>query len=261
MQQARGNIEQAFVVAEEAAEVALRFGLASDLRWYRGVRPGTQYTRGRWDEALAGADEVITEVEAGSPHYAAAWCWATRAQVRLGRDDMPGALRDVEQALEHTRLTTDPQMLYFTFATCAYVFHESGDTERAGRLADDFLAQVRDTGGIGQAVDSLHLLAWTLRGLGRDEQLIDVLPTSDVPWVEAARAFAMGDLGGAADTCAGMGALSEEARDRLWLAETLVEKKVDVAAAEQLHPALAFYRSVGATRYIRQAESLRPSTE
>jgi hypothetical protein len=53
-----------------------------------------------------------------------------------------------------------------------------------------------------------------------------------------------------------MGAVTDEAHDRLRLAEVLVQQSRRAEADTQLQRALAFYRSVGATRYIRQAEAL-----
>jgi hypothetical protein len=53
-----------------------------------------------------------------------------------------------------------------------------------------------------------------------------------------------------------MGAATEEAHDRLWLAEVLVQQHRRAEAEVELQRALAFYRSVGATRYLRQAEEL-----
>jgi hypothetical protein len=53
-----------------------------------------------------------------------------------------------------------------------------------------------------------------------------------------------------------MGAVTEEARDRLWLAEALIDQNRRAEADVELQRALVFYRSVGATRYIREAEGL-----
>lgn len=53
-----------------------------------------------------------------------------------------------------------------------------------------------------------------------------------------------------------MGAVTEEAHDRLWLAVALVEQNRRAEADIQLQKALAFYRSVGASRYIRHGETL-----
>jgi DNA-binding SARP family transcriptional activator/class 3 adenylate cyclase/tetratricopeptide (TPR) repeat protein len=251
-----GHLERASATFDEAAAVASRFGLVGEQRWVRVERSGIQYILGHWDEALAGADEFVAEVEAGSPHYLASYCYETRAQLRLGRDDVLGALADAEHAIELARLTKDPQMLYPTLAVSAHVFRESGDTARASRLADEFLTALRVLPGSGQVLEYLHRLAWTLSALGRGQELIDVLPSSDAPSVQAAVAFAARDLRRAADICAGMGAATEEARDRLWLAEALIEQNRRAEADVELQRALAFYRSVGATRYIRQAESL-----
>jgi hypothetical protein len=56
--------------------------------------------------------------------------------------------------------------------------------------------------------------------------------------------------------CGAMGARTEDARDRLWLAESLVKQGRRADADIELQRALAFYRSVGATRYIREGEAL-----
>jgi hypothetical protein len=186
----------------------------------------------------------------------APFCYATRAQIRLGRDDLAGALADAERAIALARLTKDPQSVYPTVVTCTHVFCERGDTARASQLADEFLAELRVGTGAGQIPDSLHMLAWTLLALGRGRELIDVLPSTESPWAQAAAAFAAGNLRRAADICGGMGAATEEARDRLWLAEALIDQYRRAEADVELQRALAFYRSVGATRYIRQAESL-----
>lgn len=252
----QGQLRRAFAVLQDADAAAHRFGLVGRTRWFRGLRPGHQYALGRWDEALAGADEFLAEVEAGSPHYLVGNCYDTRAQIRLGRDDVRGALADAERAIELGRQTKDPQNVYPAVVTGAHLFHESGDIVRAAALADEAIAELRVATWGGQVVDCLHVLAWTLCAVGRGAELMDALPAIDVPWVRAAEAFAAGDLRTAADICGEMGAASEEAHDRLWLAEALLEQNRRTEADIELHRALAFYRSVGATHYIRKAQGL-----
>jgi len=53
-----------------------------------------------------------------------------------------------------------------------------------------------------------------------------------------------------------MGAARSEALARLRAAERLVRDGRRAEADEQLQRALAFYRSVGATRYVREGEAL-----
>ena len=137
-------------------------------------------------------------------------------------------------------------------ATCAHVSHASEDIARAAMLADEFVT-VRAGMELGTCLESLHVLVWTLSALGRRQELIEALPTIDVPWVRAARAFVEGDLHEAADICSEMGAVTEEARDRLWLAEALIRENRRAEAEVELQRALAFSRSSA-----RPATSARP---
>jgi class 3 adenylate cyclase len=253
----RGNLERSASERAEAQSLATRFGQTLLLRWLRGAAALEEYVRGRWSEAQRCVDEFIAEVEAGSPHYLAGDCYMVRAHLRLGRDDALGARSDTEKGIDFARLAKDPQMLYPALARAADVFSELGDRERAGALVEELLDQLRvNTVSRAFVLHSLHTLAWTLTELGRDADMADVLPQDDVPWVHAARAFVAGDLQHAADTCRAMGALTEEARDRLWLAKSLLHQHRHVEAETELQRALDFYRSVGATRYIREGEAM-----
>jgi class 3 adenylate cyclase/tetratricopeptide (TPR) repeat protein len=253
----RGDLERAIAFWADAEEIAVRFGQNVFRRWLRGNYAADRYVLGQWQAALAAADEVLAEVEAGSPHYWAPLCYASRAQIRLGHDDVPGALADVERAIELARLAKDPQAMDPTLAIAAFVFREVGNGKRTVEMVDEALELLLVEQAAGpQRSDVLHVLAWTAFALERGRELLAVLPTSEVPWVRAARAFATGELREAADICGSMGARTEEARDRLWLAEALIKQHRGAEADVELRRALAFYRSVGATRYIREAEAL-----
>jgi class 3 adenylate cyclase/tetratricopeptide (TPR) repeat protein len=251
-----GELEGSAAFVHAAAETASRFGLVDRQRFIRCVQALVAFGRGHWHEALALADEFLAEVEAGSPHHLAPDAYLLRAQTRISRDDTRGALADAEHALELAHLVKDPQILFPTLASCAHTLRESGYKERASALADDCLAELKAGRITGSALTSVHILAWTLAAQGRGAELIAALPNSDVPWIVAAAAFAAGDLRRAADICSGMGASTEEARDRFWLAEALIEQNRCSDADAELQRALVFYRAVGATRYIREAEGL-----
>jgi tetratricopeptide (TPR) repeat protein len=251
----RGELGRASQLWDEAAEAASRFGQIWLDRWFRGILAPHLLVQGSWDEALAAANAFLVEVEAGSPHYQAPGNYATRAEIRLSRGDLPGALADGERALELARLAKDPQILYPAMTTCAHVLHESGSLERAAVLAGEFLAELR-AGRVGFAMVSVHQISWTLAALGRGQELCDAVANHETPWARAAVSFASGDLLQAADICAAIGAVSEEARVRLWLAEALVDQHRRPEAEVHLQRALDFYRSVGATRYITEGETL-----
>jgi class 3 adenylate cyclase len=248
-----GQLVQASALIEEWREALSRFGLTGQFR-VGDVAPD-RYVVGDWQEALEGINEFLAEVEGGLPHASAPWCYATRAQIRLGRDDAPGARTDARRAIELARTVNDGWSLYPTLAACAHVLWETGDHDRAAGLAEEVLPWLR-AGRSGSIVDYLHILAWTFTAMRRGPELIDALPSADSLWLRAAALFSAGDLAAAADVCAEMGAVTEEARDRLWLAEQLIGQNRWAEADVELQRALAFYRSVGATRYIRQAEGL-----
>ncbi len=252
----QGHLRRARAVREEGTQCASRFGQAAYVRWFRAMAIYNQYILGHWREAESEVNDFIAEVEGGSPHYLASGCYHVRAQIRLSRDDTAGALADAERAVELARLAKDPQNLEETLARLTSLFYEAGMAERAAELTDELLARLRTGKDLGAGVESLHALAWTLSALGRGRELLELLPSRESLWVRAAAEFAAGNVGGAADICASMGAAVEEARDRLALAEQLVEQNRRAEADTQLRKALAFFRSVGATRYIRQGEAL-----
>ena len=73
---------------------------------------------------------------------------------------------------------------------------------------------------------------------------------------QAALTFVEGDLLGAAAIYAEIGHLADEAQLRLQAAEQLLGAGRGPEALEQLDRASAFYRAVGATRYLRRADAL-----
>ncbi len=249
----QGQLERAMKLADEMTELSARIGHIWRWRFARGVSSEFQYQLGHWDDASVRANEFLVEVEAGSPHLLAGAGYCIRAQIRLGRDDVFGALADAERALERDQ-TKDPQSRFQSTVRCANVFRECGNLQRTATLVDDLLPELQAKRGFSWAKDCFHLLAWAMSALGRERELIEILPKADVPWLSAARSFAAGDLRAAADVCSAMGAVTEEARDRLWLAEALIDRNRRAEADVELHRALDFYRSVGATRYIREAE-------
>ena len=96
------------------------------------------------------------------------------------------------------------------------------------------------------------------RALGRETELLAILETApEVPWVVAARAVASGDWERAAAVLAEIECRPGEAYARLKAAEELVGAGRIRDAEAHLETALAFYREVGATHFIRLGEALR----
>jgi predicted Zn-dependent protease len=80
-------------------------------------------------------------------------------------------------------------------------------------------------------------------------------------WVDAGRAIAGGDFPGAAEILGGIRDAPGEAYARLRAAEALITADRWNEADEQLQKALAFYRGVGATVYVRKGEAMLAASE
>ena len=245
----RGELIEADRLWREASREAVQYGQRGFARWFRGVAISKDYELGDWASALAAADAFLAEVEAGSPHYLAGEGYGIRALIRLGRADDDGAAADAERALAVSAQARDPQVLFSAAAVAAHVYMELGDPARALPHAEGFLAAVVDGRGLGFASSQLHLLSWTLAAAGRGPELADSLARLvREPWARAAAAFGHGDPVGAAEILGGIGAVASEAYCRLAAARA--------GRLDQIERALAFYRSVGANRHVREGESL-----
>jgi hypothetical protein len=96
------------------------------------------------------------------------------------------------------------------------------------------------------AVFDSPLLMWAALELGREGEFVAEFEREPFksPWLRASLAVAARDFDAAAEISDGMGAVSYEAFFRLQAGD---ERNVGRA--------LAFYREVGATRYIAEAEA------
>jgi hypothetical protein len=80
------------------------------------------------------------------------------------------------------------------------------------------------------------------------------------PWIHAAAHYLRGEHLRAADVYASIGSRTDEAYARLRAARALAAEGRRPEADAELQQTLAFYRSVGATRFIREAEELLAQT-
>jgi hypothetical protein len=115
---------------------------------------------------------------------------------------------------------------------------------------------------IGLWSDRLYLTevlpttAWVLVQLDRASD-VELLRTQvDNPWLVAARLIGSGRASEAAELLGEIGALGDEAYARLQAGSQLLAEGRRAESEEQAAQAIAFYRTVGATRYVRQCEEL-----
>jgi class 3 adenylate cyclase/tetratricopeptide (TPR) repeat protein len=256
--QVLGDLEAGFAARVEGARLAEQLGTPGQIRWFAAVLIDHYYRRGEWDVARQQADEFLGDVEAGSPHYNAWQDWGVRALMRLAADDTAGAVDDAERALGLGRAVADPQAVYFVLPACAHVFANTGDPEGATALARELIDALRDGVYVQFAVINFPILASVARQLDLSSELLGALdghPSS--PWSDAVRAYVTRDYVTAAEILGRIGTKPDEADARLRAAEQLMADGRRAQADEHLRQALAFYRSVGASRYVREGEGLR----
>jgi hypothetical protein len=127
----------------------------------------------------------------------------------------------------------------------------------AAVLVDELLAELAGRTTVFASHWSLPL-AVALVALGRADEFHSVAEKAHMAtrWLESASEYAAGHFGAAAEILAEIGAAAEEAFVRLRGAELLVAAGRRAEADALLQQALTFYRSVGATAYVAEAERL-----
>jgi class 3 adenylate cyclase len=242
----RGELAQAFELEQESLALARATGEAVGLRFAEGNMLKSLYWRGEWEESLRLADSFAVDAEAGAVHYLAAQAYYFRAAMRVARGEA-GVVDDLERALDVARLARDPQVINPTRFFAGQIFIAVGERERARELLSE-IADVQPT----DVEFSLGFceLAWLAFDLDRSEDLLRRLSgIHPTPWSEAAQAIARGEPLQAAEILGEIGAKPEAAYCRM--------RSREPAEVER---GLAFYRSVGATRYIRDCEQLLAAT-
>ncbi|MCE3287188.1 MAG: adenylyl cyclase class-3/4/guanylyl cyclase [Gaiellaceae bacterium] len=248
---ALGDLRRGRRLMDETVLHADRLGLGSLLRFSRNVRNWLLAREGDWDEALPPIEDFIAACDAGEPHYHEGGMRLRRAVIRLGRDDVDGALDDLRKIVPLARGAGDPQQRVPWLSGCACLLVEMGYPEEARQLTEEVLAADRVT---RWALVDIALVA---EDFGYVDQLATVLERG-IPtrWTDAATAIVRGDVVHAAEILHEIGDAELESTVRLRAARRLVAEGRGAEADEQVQQALAFYRSVDATRYIRQAEKL-----
>jgi class 3 adenylate cyclase/tetratricopeptide (TPR) repeat protein len=250
-----GDVPKALAELEAAIASSERFGVAPLLRFSRSQLPSYLFRVGRWDEALQLAEEVIAS--SSRTHESAN---ILRAWMRALRDELPQALEDADLALEQARMLGDPQGMYPALAITAFVKAEAGDRESARALLLE-LADRWSEREISYGAPADMAIAW-LEHLGGDlwRERYDTPDASPTAWLLAVRALIDEDYARAVEVYESTGAVTDVAAAQLYAARKLVDAGRRAEAELYLQPALSFFRSVRATRRVRQGESLLAAT-
>jgi class 3 adenylate cyclase len=242
------------LLAKEAAE---RLGHGPVGSFVEGQLLMSTFDLGHWDEFLASAGQFLAACEAGSPNYNEVYVRDRLAELHVARDNEEAAGPEAARALALGRQIKEPQALQPALSCHIRTDLALGRLEAARELAYELLSLLER----GVTTFGLIRLALEADVLGVREEVtrvLDRLPERSS--VRVAATVLEGDFGRAADISAEDGWLADEAELRLRAADALVHAGRRADADGQLQKALAFYRSVGATRFIREGEALLAAT-
>jgi predicted ATPase len=239
-----------FELLQASKRLWLRLGNVDGARYAEANLAGRLYSMGHWDEALSRMDAFIAACETGQPHYQEVMQRLLRAWIRFARDDEAGAIDDLEQAVAAARVVKDPQALFGALGDAAYVYVRVGRLGEARQYAQELVGldaqSPRRSLGFVLAAERLDMRDDVRRALADSGG-----PRLD-PIVAAA---AEGRFVDAAEIAETIHNADVAAHLRLAAGESLLGDGRVTEGAVQLREALAFYRSVGGTRVIREIET------
>jgi tetratricopeptide (TPR) repeat protein len=237
-----GDLRRHRALREQALRVGERFGAHRLTNFSRVAAANAAYPQGRWNDFVRFAHAHLAERTRS--RYQDSYVRSYLGEIALARGDERTAVEEADAALRHAREAKDLQVVLPALASGVFVLAEAGRPDDAQARLDELLELVGETLWSHEAIAEAALVA------DRIDRLTDVRAavqrlTPETRWLAAGRAALEGDFARAGNLFDEIGTLPLEAFARL-----------RAGTDDQVRRALAFYRSVGATRYIGEGEAL-----
>jgi class 3 adenylate cyclase/tetratricopeptide (TPR) repeat protein len=250
-----GALDRASELWQEAEAASRSIGDTGQLGYIAVLQGRELYYRGEWDRALRLFEGRIARARDTFAGHELRPRTVT-ALIRVARGDAQGALEDAERALELGRTAREAQALHTILAVHAHVALLVGDRDAARDSARELLTLIASE-GTQQLSMSLAVLAEPVVAFELEAEFRRALAAvhKRTPWKDAAEALVAGEAAAAAGIYGEIGSRPDEARAHL-----IAARAGGPDAAGHVHEALTFYRSVGATYYLHEAEGLLTAT-
>ena len=248
-----GDLRRVTDALEQGIARAEKEGDVQGLWFLRGNLFATSYAIGDWDGALAMAQSFADSPDSG---YQETGAHDVLARIMLARGDEGAAQTAVRLAVEQAE-GSDAQMRWPTLITFAHLARWSGSVDEGRTAIDELVDSIAETETVGDPQDWHVELVLELDTLDRGEDAAQVVARMpEGPWSRVCRAAAERDYAGAADLLASMGEQPLQARLRVLAARRLAAEGRLPDAEQQLNLARAFWESVGAVAYLREADEV-----
>jgi class 3 adenylate cyclase/tetratricopeptide (TPR) repeat protein len=250
-----GDIRKAHRANEEEVARAMQEGDVQSAWFAKGNLVSSLYALGRWDEALDLVDSYESAPEGAQ--YQLPMARLIRAYIAVARDRPDAALEELRDVVAISRPTMDAQAVWPMLLGLSRVARLRGLHEEADAILGELISSIAATESAGDPQDwHVELVLALIDGDRRQDarELVERL----APWVwrDACAAVLEGRYDRAADLLDSTGEQPLQAEIRLRAATELVARGRLAEAEEQLDRARAFWRTVGATAYLRAADEL-----
>jgi class 3 adenylate cyclase/tetratricopeptide (TPR) repeat protein len=248
-----GDLRRAREALEEGLARAESEGDVQGMWFMRGNLAGSRFASGDWDGALALAQSFLSSPESG---YQETGAHDLLARILLARGDEAAAQTEMRHAVEQAQ-GGDAQMWWPTLISFANFARRSGSLEECRNAIDEVVEAIAESETVGDPQEWHVELVLELDALDRGEdaaEMVERLPEG--PWLRVCRTAAERAYAEAADLLASMGEQPVQARLRLLAARQLAAEGRLADAEQQLNLARAFWESVGAIAYLREADEV-----
>jgi class 3 adenylate cyclase/tetratricopeptide (TPR) repeat protein len=257
---AAGDLPGAFAVYDRTRREFTQLGVPTYLLWLDVQEAAIRGVTGQWDRALELIAPIVARFDSGSTHYLEADARSTRAAIFHARGETRVAVADAEHGLASARSSKDPQTLVPALGSLADLLAREGRLDEARQLLDEALAISRELASPYYSFAPTLLLGVLDTGMHAEFAEVFAPHAGNDPWTGASVTAWRGDLLDAADSFERHDAKTHEADLRIRAAALLLAAGDTIGAEEQRRRALAFYRSVGASERIREADALLPAS-
>ena len=247
---AEGDLEAQEPLQAAATEEAERAGDRPNLRWLEWTNILNACLFGRWDESLRRADEHISL----GPHYTLDSLLSLKAYMLAARDQLGAARACRDEALTLTEKIADAQSAIPGLLDAAWASLVIGEEHLTRRLAERAYPLVLEIRHRAPGVDAKNTVLIVRTG-GAEKWHAIHQRDAKTRRVRAALLLLEGRVVEAADAWA-LVSPHDEALARIEAARQLAAAGHTREADVQLERGLAFFRAVGATKMVRDAEGL-----